>query len=151
MLDGVKAKREPLACRPLVGIGGPIIGDVILAEESKLLVGRGERTGSRGGEACFETGLDFLAGVGAHVRHGLARAAQDVLGLQRHRAQPGTVARIVGHVVGDHALGLTVNGHLHVGADLGATALPKLHGTAFCIREGELGAPRAANGAGKPA
>ena len=82
MLDGVKATCEPLACRTLGGIGGPIIGEVILAEESKLLVGRGDRTGDVGGDACFETGLDFLAVVVANVRYGLERAAQDVFGLQ---------------------------------------------------------------------
>ena len=82
MLDGVKATCEPLACRALGGIGGPIIGEVILAEESKLLVGRGDRTGDVGGDACFETGLDFLAVVVANVRYGLERAAQDVFGLQ---------------------------------------------------------------------
>ena len=139
MLDGVKAECEPLACRTLGGIGGRIIGEVILAEEAKLLVGRGERTGSIGVMPASRQVLTSSPMVVANVRHGLERAAQDVLGLQRHGAEPVPVARIVRHLVGDNKLVLPVNGHLHVVADLGATALPSVHRTAFWSREGRVG------------
>jgi hypothetical protein len=37
--DRGKAERESLACWTLVGIGRPILGEIIFAEEPKLLVG----------------------------------------------------------------------------------------------------------------
>src|SRR5262245_36412769 len=55
--------REPCACWALVGIGGPLIGEVILAQEPERLVGRGDRPGSVGGNASFPASLDLLAVV----------------------------------------------------------------------------------------
>src|SRR5512138_922635 len=138
MLDGVKAKREPRARRTLVGICGLVIPEIILAEEPELLVSRSDRTGDVGSDAGFQAGLDLLAVVVAHIRHGIERTAEDFFSLQRHRAEPGPVARIVGHVVGYNEFVLTVHCQLHVVADLGAASLAELHGPTFWIREGEL-------------
>lgn len=137
--DRVKAACKPRARRPLRGIGGRIIGEVILAEEPELLVSRGERTGDVGGEAGFQAGLDLLAVLVANIRHGIERAAEDGFGLQRHWTEPIPVARIVGHIVGDNALGLTVHRRLHVVAHPGAAALPELHRTALRSRARALG------------
>src|SRR5262249_55327429 len=95
--DGRKAEGEPLACWTLLGIGRPILGAVILAEETELLVGRGYRPSYGGGDAGFQTGLHFLAVVVADVCHGIERTAQNVFRLQRHRAEPVAVTRLVGH------------------------------------------------------
>ena len=59
--------------------------------------------------------------VVANIRYGIARTAENGLGLQRHRAAPVTVAWIMGHVVGDNAPVLTVYRHLHVVTALGGT------------------------------
>src|SRR4029453_17855644 len=109
MLDGVKAERKLRACRTLVGIGGPIIDEIILAEEPELLVGRGDRTGDVGRDAGFQAGLHLLAMIVANIRHGIERTAEYCFDLQRHRAEPVTVARIVGHIVGDNELMFTVH------------------------------------------
>jgi hypothetical protein len=66
--DRGKTEGEPRACRTLRGIGGAIIGAVLLAEEPELLVGRGDRPGDVGGNACFQAGLDLLAVVVADIR-----------------------------------------------------------------------------------
>ena len=136
--DRGKTERELRTCWTLVSIDGPIIREVILAEEPELLVGRGDRPGYVGGDAGFQAGLDLLAVVVAPIRHGIERAAQDFFGLQRHRTEPIPVTRVVGHIVGDNELVLTVHRRLHVGADLRAVSLPELHGTALRIRQGEL-------------
>jgi hypothetical protein len=86
-----------------------------------------------------QAGLDRLAVVVAHIRHGIERAAEDCLGLQRHRTAPSPVARIVGHGGGDDALGLTVHRRLHVVANIGAASLPALQRPALRSRAGELG------------
>jgi hypothetical protein len=55
----------------------------VRAEEPELLVGRGDRPDYGGGDAGFQAGLDLLAVVVAHIRHGIERAVQDVFGLQQ--------------------------------------------------------------------
>ena len=52
--------------------------------------------------------------------------------------RPSTVARVVGHVIGDYELVLAVYRRLHVVADFNATSLPELHRSALWIREREL-------------
>ena len=47
--DRGQTERAPLAYRTLREIGRPLLGEVIVAEEPELLVGRGERTGDVGG------------------------------------------------------------------------------------------------------
>ena len=108
--DRGKAEREWLAGWTLLGIGRPIIGEIILTEEPELLVSRGDRTGDVGRDSCFQTGLDLLAVVVAHLRHSIEGTAEDDFGLQRHRPEPIPVARIVGHVVGDEELVLPGHG-----------------------------------------
>jgi hypothetical protein len=136
--DGVTAQREPRARWTLGGIGGLGIPDSILAAAPQLCLRRGERTGHGGGDTGCETGLDCLAVVGAHRRHGLARAAPEVCGRPRPRAAPGPVARVVGDGVGDHARGRAVSRRLHVGADRRAVSLPALHGPPLRRRPGAL-------------
>jgi hypothetical protein len=136
--DGRQAAGEPLAGWTLVGIGGPSLAEVILAEETELLVGRGYRPGSGGGEAGFQTGRHCLAVVVAYVCHGIARTAQDFLSLQRHRAEPVAVAWLVGHIVGDNELVLRVDRRLHVVAALCTASFPALHRTALWGRAGEV-------------
>jgi len=135
--DCGKTERELRTCWTLGRIGGPIIREIILAEEPELLVGRGHQPGYVGRAAGFQAGLDLLAVVVAPIRHGSERATQDVFGLQRHRPEAGTVPRVVGHVVGDNARVLPIHRRLHVVANLGAVSLPALHGTALRLRQGE--------------
>ena len=136
--DGRKAAGEPRAGWPLGGIGGPIIGAVLRAEAPALLVGRGDRPGSGGGEACVQPGLHVRAVGGASICHGSDRTAQDCFRLQRHRAAPGAVAWRVGHVVGDEARVLRVARRVHGVADLGAASLPARHRPALWGRAGAV-------------
>jgi hypothetical protein len=71
----------------------------------------------------------------AHVRHGLESAGEHCFGLQRHRAEPVTVARIVRHLAGDHQLVLRVNGRLHVVTDFRAAASTMFHRTTLRGRQ----------------